>query len=306
MARGAGLGRTSCVALGLGLGVLLAASCGERKKAVEHNNRGYSMLSQKRLAEAAAAFEAAIAADPSLAEPYLGLGRVYDETQRLDKAEAALRKYTQLRKEDADGHYYLAVVLEQLKRFGDAVKSFRAAGSAIPPTPRTHLAHFRMGRIHAKQGEPNEAADAFRAAIKANPTFLRAYEELANTYADHGDLASAEQALQNAIATRIPDAHVHASLGLVYSMMADRVRDEDARNKELERAAEQFQIATKIKPSYARAYWNLGMTLAKVMKDGKPSRRKDALRNLELFRARHGKDDSLMTQANDMIHHLAE
>jgi hypothetical protein len=48
------------------------------------------------------------------------------------------------------------------------------------------------------------------------------------------------------------------------------------------------------------------MTLAKVMKDGKPSRRKDALRNLELFRARHGKDDSLMTQANDMIHHLAE
>ena len=284
---------------------LAGGGCGERRKAVEHNNKGFAMLSQKRFVEALTAFDAAIAADPTLPHPYLGKGRAFDETQQPQKAEEALRQYATLSPGDADGHYYLGLVLESLNRQADAVAVFKQS-AAQPPTPRTHLAHYRLGRALAKQGQGNDAAEAFRQSIRANPTFLAAYQELAALYADSGDLNSAEQALQNALATKLPEALVHSSLGLVFSKMADRRKDETARNVQLERAAAQFEAATKLKPSYARAYWNLGMTLAKVTKDGQPSRRKDAVRNLQLFLSRHGKDDDLTTQANDMIQHLSE
>lgn len=285
---------------------LWAQGCGDKRRAVEANNKGYALLSQKRFAEAVSAFEQAIAAEPSVAEPYLGLGRAYDETQQLDKAEQHLRKYVSLRPKDGDGHYYLGLVLVGKKQDGEAAKAFRAASAATPPTARTHLAHYRLGRVLARLGQINDAAESYRQAIRLRPSFLRAYEELATAYADHGDLASAEQALQNAIATQLKDAHVHSSLGLVYSRMADRMQDESARNGQLERAAAEFIAATKLKPSYARAYWNLGMTLAKVMKNDKPTRRKDAVRYLQLFLARHGKDDELTRQAKDMVQHLSE
>ena len=286
--------------------LFFSLACGDRRRAVEANNRGYVLLSQKRFAEAMSAFDQAVGADASLAEAHLGLGRAYDETQQFDKAEQSLRKYTTLRPGDGDGHYYLGLVLVGKKQDAEAMKSFRTAAEATPTTPRTHLAYYRLGRVQNRLGQVNDAAEAFRQSIRKRPSFLRAYEELASTYADSGDLASAEQALRNAIATKLPDPHVHSSLGLIYSRMADRIRDESARNLTLERAATEFVAATVIKPSYARAYWNLGMTLAKVMKDQKPAKRKDAMRYLQLFLARHGKEDELTTQANDMIQHLSE
>jgi len=279
-------------------------ACGERRKAVEHNNKAFALLAQKRFTEAITSFDAALAADPKLPEAHLGLGRAYDETQQAPKAEEALKKYTSMRTTDGDGFYYLGLALDAQKRFADAVTAYQKA-AGLAPTPRHHLVYFRMAKDQVKLGQPNDAAESFRKALKANPTFLRAYEELASVYADNGDLGSAEQALQNALATKQPDAHVHSSLGLVYSKMADRLRDEAARNVQLERAASQFDAAIKLKPSYARAYWNLGMTLAKITKEGSPARRKDAVKNLQLFLSRHGKDDDLTTQANDMIVHLS-
>jgi tetratricopeptide (TPR) repeat protein len=289
----------------LGCAALLALSCGERKKAVEANNRAFALLSQKRRAEAIAEFERGLKFDPKLPELHLGLGRAYEETQQYTKAEQALKKYTELRKDDADGHYFLGLVLEAQGRVDEAAKAYRTS-STLAPTGRTHLAWYRLGRVLSRLGQLNDAAEAFRQSAQADKSFLRPYEDLAMLYADSGDLASAEKALLNAVATQIKDAHIHSSLGVVYSKMADRIRDESARNALLDRAGAQFLESTKIQPSYARAYWNLGMTLAKIMKEGSPSRRKDAIHYLQLFLSRHGKDDELSAQANDMIAHLSQ
>jgi tetratricopeptide (TPR) repeat protein len=115
---------------------VFALACGDKRRAVEANNKGYALLSQKRFAEAVSAFDQATAADPSVAEPYLGLGRAYDETQQLDKAEQNLRKYVSLRPKDGDGHYYLGLVLEGKKQDGEAAKAFRAADGSPVDTPR--------------------------------------------------------------------------------------------------------------------------------------------------------------------------
>lgn len=283
---------------------VLASSCGARRKAVEANNRAFGLLGSKRYADAIREFERGLAADPKVAELHLGLGRCYQETAQYLRAESAFRTYTELRPEDGDGHYYLGLVLDAQNRPEDAARAYREAATRAR-TPRTHLAFFRMGKALARLGRPNEAAEAFRQSARTDPTFLRAYEELALLYADHGDLASAEQALLNALATKIADAHVHATLGLVYSKMADRIREERARNVQLQKAADQFLTATQIRPAYARAYWNLGMTLAKITQDGVPSRRKEAQHYLRLFLSRHGKDDDLSSQAHEMISHLA-
>jgi protein O-GlcNAc transferase len=280
--------------------VLVTMACGSRRKAVEANNRAFSLLANKRYADAIKEFERGIALDPGVAELHLGLGRAYEETAHYQKAEKSFRRYIQLRPEDADGHFYLGVVLEAQERIQEAAEAFQAAASR-PSTGRKHLAYFRLGAMQARLGKVNEAAEAYRQSAKTDPTFLRAYENLALLYADHGDLASAEQALLNAVSTQIRDAHIRASLGLVYSKMADRIREEGARNAQLERAAAQFQEATRIRPAYARAYWNLGMTLAKITQGGSPSRRKDAVHYLQLFLSRHGKDDELSARANEMI-----
>lgn len=281
----------------------LAAGCGGRRKAVEANNRAFGLLAQKRYADAVKEFERGIALDPKVPELYLGLGRAHEETQQYPDAEKAFRKYTELRPKDADGHYFLGLTLEAQNRLADAAQAYRSSAT-LPSTGRTHLAHYRLGKVLVRLGQINEAADAFRMSARADPTFLRAYEELALLYADNGDLASAERALLSAVSTKIPDAHIRSSLGLVYSRMADRLRDEAARNAQLARAAAEFQEAVQINPSYARAYWNLGMTLAKISKDGSPARKKDAIKNLQLFLSRHGKDDELSSQANEMISHL--
>jgi tetratricopeptide (TPR) repeat protein len=285
--------------------VLFTLACGSKRKAVEANNRAFSLLANKRYADSIKEFERGIAFDPGIAELHLGLGRAYEETAHYQKAEEAFRKYLGFRPEDADGHFYLGVVLEAQERIQDAAQAFQASASR-PSTGRTHLAYYRLGNMLVRLGKVNEAADAYRQSAKADPTFLRAYEQLALIYADHGDLAGAEQALLNAISTQIRDAHIRASLGLVYSKMADRIRDEGARNAQLDRAADQFQEATKIRPAYARAYWNLGMTLAKVTKGGSPSRRKDAVHYLQLFLSRHGKDDDLTSRAHEMISALSQ
>jgi tetratricopeptide (TPR) repeat protein len=285
--------------------VALLGGCGDRKKAVEANNRGFQLLTQKRRAEAIIEFERGIKHDPKLAELHLGLGRAYEETQQYSKAEQALKEYTRLRSSDVDGHYFLGLVLEQQSRPEEAAKAFRTAAN-LPASARTHLAFYHLGRVLTGLGQLNDAADAFRQSARADNTFLRAYEDLALLYADNGDLASAEKALVNAVATQLKDAHINSSLGVVYSKMADRIRDEGARNTLLDKAAAQFLEATKVQPSYARAYWNLGMTLAKIMTAGSPSRRKDAVHYLQLFLSRHGKDDELSSQANDMISHLSQ
>src|SRR5439155_7288073 len=119
--------------IGIAVLALALASCGARRKAVEANNRAFGMLAQKRYADAIAEFERGIQQDPKLPELHLGLGRAYEETQQNSKAEVAFDRYTKLRPDDPDGHYYLGLVLDAQNRPRQAAAALRKAGMLPGP-----------------------------------------------------------------------------------------------------------------------------------------------------------------------------
>ncbi|HEX8149763.1 MAG TPA: tetratricopeptide repeat protein [Pyrinomonadaceae bacterium] len=121
-----------------------------------------------RLAEAARAFEQAVALDPSNGNAFYGLGNVYAEMGRWADAVNAYYKAVSINKEDVEALNNLGVALGMRGLHVQAAGAFQRA---IKIYPKWAEPHYHLGEARRALGQEEEAREAFERALKLRPDY---------------------------------------------------------------------------------------------------------------------------------------
>jgi len=143
-------------------------------------------------ADAAAAYQRALALDRDLVEAHYNLGSLWLEQNKPAEARTEFIAYTLRRSNEPDGWLKLGSAQLHANDFLAAEKSF---STALYLNPNNAEALNGLGLARAERGRPREAAQFFSAAIQSRPGFAPAFLNLA-TVAQQ-DLHDNKLALQN-------------------------------------------------------------------------------------------------------------
>ncbi|HEX7313425.1 MAG TPA: tetratricopeptide repeat protein [Pyrinomonadaceae bacterium] len=129
---------------------------------------GARLALEGRLAEAARAFEQAVALDPSNGNAFYGLGNVYAEMGRWADAVNTYYKAVSLNKDDVEALNNLGVALAMR---GQHVQAAGAFQRAIKVYPKWAEPYYHLGEARRALGQEDEAREAFDRAFKLRPDY---------------------------------------------------------------------------------------------------------------------------------------
>ncbi len=119
---------------------------------------------------------------PDAPEPIAALGLIYADQGRYPEAFTQFDRLLTLAPDHFAGLYQLGrVAALSGQRLADGAAALRRyLGQARLPAdlPRPHHAHYRLGQILVRQGEPAAAKTAFEASLQLDPQFKEAAAEL--------------------------------------------------------------------------------------------------------------------------------
>ena len=253
-----------------------------------HNNRGASLLSQRRFEEAIDEFEQAVRSNEDLSIARINMARARIELKDLDgarreidlllekkprskdaefllgriaaleghpdEAEAAYRRALAFDAHDTEARNALGLLLEGRGRHEEALEEFR---QVVAVDADFAEARNNLGAALRALGREDEAADAFRKAIALDPRTPGPYNNLAILLEDRGDYGAAETLLREALKRAPKDADVHSNLGGLLHLTG---RDADA--------LAELQRAIALDPRSASAFNNMGAALERLGRRG--------------------------------------
>jgi predicted O-linked N-acetylglucosamine transferase (SPINDLY family) len=242
--------------------------------ALQHHQAG-------RLAEAEAAYQDALHADPRNVDAQHFLGVIAFQRGALERAEKLISQAIAWHHANAPAHNNLGNVLLRLGRARDAVASYRQAialqpayldahanlcttlaqlgeleeaaaayRGALTLTPDAPLLHFYLGNVLSGLGRYPEAVASYRKALALHGDFPEACANLGNALRNLGRLDEAADACERALDFRPGFAAALCNLGVV--------RKDQGR---ADAAIDCFRKAIATDPGFARAHLNLGHTL---------------------------------------------
>ncbi len=168
--------------------------------------------------------EKALLREPQLAEAYASLGRVFALRGDPDGALAAYDKALAINPSLAEVHVWRYLTLKSLQRYDDAMTALRAAQELDPESP---LVLYNMGVEHSAVGEADEAYEYFEKLMQQDADNPLGYRGMADAAFRNKELARAARYWREAMALT-PDGSQYRDeyIGLMLSMgLADPVRD---------------------------------------------------------------------------------
>ena len=170
-----------------------------------HYELGIAYRDAKMHTEAIAEFRKAIDLDPDFIAAHVGLGEVYLETGRLDDAETAVKVALRIGANSQPARQLL-----------DDIRQVRSTQSPQPTGTSSNVVdvkkHYERGEAFLNNGQYNEAAAAFKRAIKAYPNFADAHYSLGVVYLEMGALNDAKTAAEKASKLKADPQLVHELL----------------------------------------------------------------------------------------------
>jgi len=160
------------------------------------NFYGIALSLDGRFDEAIAAFERALAVDPSFDEGRVNLAKTLAKANRF---EEAIRHYRQaLRGMDGDAplHHSLAVALDQSGRHAEAIEEYRRTLALQPDHP---LAHYNLGLALKGLGRCEEALRELEESLRRHPDDPLAHYHTALCLRQLGRRAEAQAHLREAL-----------------------------------------------------------------------------------------------------------
>jgi len=137
-----------------------------------------------------------------------------------------VRWYRVLDDVEALAHFYNNRGFERIERAGaDSAEAWRAAEPdfrlAVRVMPELGRAWNNLGMAVARQGRPEEAADAYRTAIARDPTLAAPWNNLGSLHLGMGRLAEAEDHLEAAARLDPTGSHIQYNLAVVRLQRGD-------------------------------------------------------------------------------------
>jgi Flp pilus assembly protein TadD len=213
---------------------------------------------------------------------HLSLGSAFFQRGYYDQAEATFRLAIQEAPSNAEAHYGLGSVYLKQEKLLDARASFEQVLKLTAAYPDTGPnAWNNLGLLATREGHINEAIDYFQGALRLNPDYWIALENLGNAYRQQKRWDEARAALERAVAVRPQEPEANYSLAMVY-----------AQTEDTERAYQYLQKALTLRPDYPEALNNLGVLYLRTR------RRDDAVAKFEeCIRVAPGFDQSYLNLA---------
>jgi tetratricopeptide (TPR) repeat protein len=271
-----------------------------RVDSIKLMNEGITQLNKNNMTGAERAMQDAIKADPTHAEAYLNLGKLYRKQQKWVDAEKAFRGAIENMGETPRGDYYFelgsvqvqqsmqpgASRAEQETKWREAIKSF---SDAIGADPTLYRAHYQMGTLHEKLDEPEQADQAFRKCIEINAKYSPCFVSLGNMYIDYGFSNVAMSVLETGTQVNDTDADMWNGMGRAL-LNLNRAKE----------AVEAYKKAKRIDPDKPDVLFGLGMAYAEI------PMRKEAEETLNEFISKAGDSpEHIKKAAQDTIMRMA-
>ena len=193
--------------------------------------RGLAYYEQGHMQSSRAAFERALAQDPSDREAMQMQGVVLFRTGKPAEAIPLLEQaHLSIARTNIDSNYVLGLCYLDTRRYDDARKAFATqygfppdsppayllaakmmlrreylpvadsfAHKALSLNPNLPLAHLLIGQIRLAQSQLTEAVAEFTRESELNPLLGEVYDRLGDTYLRQGDYHKAQEALDRAV-----------------------------------------------------------------------------------------------------------
>ncbi|MCY3927790.1 MAG: tetratricopeptide repeat protein [Acidobacteria bacterium] len=214
-------------------------------------------VEQGRIEEAELLYIRAAAVDDSAAVAY-GLGRVAEQRGAYAEAIEQFRRALTLQPRASVLHYHLGQAYRELGEFERAEEALARSGPnrVAMADPLMHelttlaigaLPHLDRGHSAAREGRLAEAESAYRQAVAADATSVRAHQSLATLLIRRGDAEAALEHFGVAVRLEPENAEAHSDLGVLLSELG--------RN---DRALEHLGRAVELEPGLVEALLTLG------------------------------------------------
>lgn len=214
-------------------------------------------VEQGRIEEAELLYVRAAAVDDSAAVAY-GLGRVAEQRGAYAEAIEQFQRALTLQPRASVLHYHLGQAYRELGEFEQAEEALARSGPnrVAMADPLMHelttlaigaLPHLDRGHSAAREGRLAEAESAYRQAVAADATSVRAHQSLATLLVRRGDAEGALEHFGVAVRLEPENAEAHSDLGVLLSELG--------RN---DRALEHLGRAVELEPGLVEALLTLG------------------------------------------------
>jgi len=168
---------------------------------IEHHRAG-------RLAEAQAAYEQILAAEPNHADGLNLLGLVAHESGRPEAAVESMRRAIASKPTSAMYHHNLGLALSATEQFDEALAAYR---EALRLDPGYAMAQDNLGAALLSRGRFTEAVAAHRAALRINPNSGWAHHHLGIALTFHREFDEALRCFQRGLQLEPGAVKMHSS-----------------------------------------------------------------------------------------------
>ena len=196
---------------------------------------------------------------------HLHLGIVYKAQGELSLAESHLKQALTLLKETAEAHIHLGDVYILQRRFNAAEKAYR---EGIRLNPNSTESYYRLGRVAEMQNRLQQAMEYYDAALVRNPYLSQAHYRRALTYQKLGDKEQAAAAMAQFQRLKTYEDQMHRFREALYTnpnvpVLYIKLGELHEAYDNLTEAAQIYEVATQVHPSYLPAHLHLGEVFIK-------------------------------------------
>lgn len=224
-----------------------------------HLNRGNALSAQRDFKAALEAFAKASSLDPASAGTHFNTGNAYAQSGRPAEALQAYALALALKPEFVDAEFMRGRMLEELARFEEAEASYRRALVLQPGNEQVHLnlvgLLVRMGDAQRQAGRVDDAVGSYERALQVDAASPAVRYRIARELHALARLEAAALEYQRILRAGYVSEDVHIDLGNALRSM-ERVPE----------AVSSFRRAVEIQPASAVAYVNLGAALREMGK----------------------------------------
>ncbi|MCL6630020.1 MAG: tetratricopeptide repeat protein, partial [Armatimonadetes bacterium] len=189
----------------------------------------------------------ALKTDPGLDYVHQSLGVAYMKAGKLDEAASEFLSYIKIRPNEADGHFYLAAVLDRQGKVEEAILHYVTAALLRPADAEIHYA---LGNILDRHGWIEEAVSEYREASNLSPRYRGPMKQLDRLNKRRRDSDVELREIRNLPKVASALANIHYERGYALRL--------EGKSKD---AIMEYRRAVAIKPDFVQALVDLGFAL---------------------------------------------